>query len=195
MLRTLFSAAEPTRRSPAAGQAEQNLSHWEKDEAARLMRVNHTGEVCAQALYHGQSLTVKDAQLQKEFQQAAQEETDHLAWCEQRIKALGGRTSLLNPLFYVGSYAMGAWVGLLGDRASAAFLAQTEYQVAEHLESHLEKLPVTDHKSRKIVKQMRIDELKHAQTAENSGAIAMSESAKGLMRILSKIMTRTSYWI
>ncbi len=195
MLRTLFASAESTRRSPAAGQAEQNLSRWEKDEAARLMRVNHTGEVCAQALYQGQSLTAKDAQLQKEFQQAAAEETDHLAWCEQRIRALGGRTSVLNPLFYASSYSMGALVGLLGDRASAAFLAQTEYQVAEHLTRHLERLPVTDHSSRKVIKQMRTDELKHAQTAENSGAISMSEPAKGLMRILSKMMTRTSYWM
>ena len=195
MLRTLCASAEPSRPSPADESRKQNLSNWEEDEARRLMRVNHTGEVCAQALYQGQSLTARNSDLRETFQQAADEENDHLAWCEDRIKSLNGRTSRLNPIFYVSSYTIGAIAGLLGDRTSAAFLAETEYQVAEHLDRHLQRLPVSDRSSQKVLKQMREDELKHAKTAEQSGAGILSEPAKGLMRALSKVMTRSSYWI
>ena len=195
MLRTLCASAEPSRPSPADESRKQHLSNWEEDEARRLMRVNHTGEVCAQALYQGQSLTARNSDLRETFQQAADEENDHLAWCEDRIKSLNGRTSRLNPIFYASSYAIGAIAGLLGDRTSAAFLAETEYQVAEHLDRHLQRLPVSDRSSQKVLKQMREDELKHAKSAEQSGAGILSESAKGLMRALSKVMTRSSYWI
>ena len=195
MLRTLCASAEPSRPSPADESRKQHLSNWEEDEARRLMRVNHTGEVCAQALYQGQSLTARNSDLRETFQQAADEENDHLAWCEDRIKSLNGRTSRLNPIFYVSSYAIGAIAGLLGDRTSAAFLAETEYQVAEHLDRHLQRLPVSDRSSQKVLKQMREDELKHAKSAEQSGAGILSEPAKGFMRVLSKVMTRSSYWI
>ena len=195
MLRTVFAPAEAQRPSPAGESRRHNLSHWEQDESRRLMRVNHTGEVCAQALYQGQSLTARSEELKCVFEQAADEENDHLAWCEQRIKELNGRTSRLNPLFYLGSYSIGALVGLLGDRASASFLAETEYQVAEHLDRHLDRLPVSDTSSRKVVEQMRQDELQHAKSAEQSGATAFSETGKGLMRAMGRLMTGTSYWI
>jgi len=195
MLRTLFAPPYASRPSPADESRSQALTNWEKDESARLMRINHTGEVCAQALYQGQSLTARNSGLKRTFEQAAEEENDHLAWCEQRIRTLNGKTSKLNPIFYLSSYAIGAAVGLLGDRASAGFLAETEYQVADHLDSHLNRLPVSDRESRKVLEQMREDELKHAKTAEDSGADPITEPGKGLMRLMSKVMTSSSYWI
>ncbi len=195
MLRTIFATAEADRKSPDDELDGQTLTDWEVDESQKLMRVNHTGEVCAQALYQGQSATARDSKLRDAFQKAAEEENDHLAWCENRVKTLGGRTSLLNPFFYVGSFAIGAVVGLLGDRTSAAFLAETEYQVVDHLDNHLNRLPVSDQKSHKILSQMREDELSHAKTAESTGVTELPESMKGLMRIMSKFMTRSSYWI
>ncbi len=195
MLRTLFASPEPNRPSPAGSSNEDSLSEWEIDESKRLMRVNHTGEVCAQALYQGQSVTARDSQLRETFQEAAEEENDHLAWCEHRIKSLGGRTSVLNPFFYASSFAIGAVVGLLGDRTSAAFLAETEYQVVDHLDDHLNRLPVTDKKSSKILTQMQEDELKHAKTAEHAGTKELPDPVKGLMKLMSKFMTRSSYWI
>lgn len=194
-LRTLFAPATASRPSPANGNAEQDLSSSDKDEARRLMRVNHTGEICAQALYQGQALTARNPKLRETFQEAAEEENDHLAWCEERIKSLNGKTSKLNPLFYAGSFTVGAVAGALGDKTSAAFLAETEYQVADHLTQHIERLPATDHDSRKVLIQMREDELKHATTAEQSGAVPLSEPVKGLMRAMSKVMTGTSYWV
>ena len=195
MLRTLFASPEPNRPSPDGDSNGHRLTEWEIDESKRLMRVNHTGEVCAQALYQGQSVTARDSRLRDTFQEAAEEENDHLAWCEHRVRSLGGRTSALNPIFYVGSFAIGAFVGLLGDRTSAAFLAETEYQVVDHLDDHLNRLPVTDRKSHKILEQMREDELGHAKTAENAGADELPDPVKGLMKLMSKFMTRSSYWI
>lgn len=195
MLRTLFAPPSASRPSPATDIDNRDLEAWEKDEARRLMRVNHTGEVCAQALYQGQSLTARSPELRETFKEAAEEENDHLAWCEDRIKSLGGRTSRLNPIFYVGSYVIGAVAGLLGDRASAAFLAETEYQVTDHLNMHLKKLPAADRKSYSVVKQMSEDELKHAKTAEQVGDLKLSEPAKGAMRLMSRVMTGTSYWV
>ena len=195
MLRTLFAPAVASRPSPAKGTRDQKLSSWEENEAGRLMRVNHTGEVCAQALYQGQSLTTRNEQLRETFREAADEETDHLAWCEERIKSLNSRTSRLNPLFYAGSFAIGAVVGLLGDRTSAAFLAETEHQVVEHLDRQMGRLPASDASSRDILQQMREDELKHATTAEEIGTTPMSEPARGLMRRMSKVMTGLSYWV
>ena len=195
MLRTLFAPSSASRPSPAADIDNRALEAWEKDEARRLMRVNHTGEVCAQALYQGQSLTARSPELRETFREAAEEENDHLAWCEDRIEALDGRTSRLNPIFYIGSYAIGAFAGLLGDRASAAFLAETEYQVVDHLNRHLYKLPAADRKSCSVVKQMSEDELKHAKSAEQVGTLQLSEPAKGAMRLMSRVMTGTSYWV
>ena len=195
MLRTLFAPPVASRPSPAAKTENGNLQKWEQDEARRLMRVNHTGEVCAQALYQGQSLTARDPQLRDTFQQASDEESDHLAWCEDRIKSLDGRTSRLNPAYYVGSYMIGALAGLLGDRTSAAFLAETEFQVADHLDRHLQRLPDADHKSRAVLKKMREEELEHAKTAERAGDFELSEPTKGAMRLMSRVMTGTSYWI
>ena len=195
MLRTLFAPAIASRPSPATEIDDKDLEAWEKNESRRLMRVNHTGEVCAQALYQGQSLTARDPELRETFQKAADEENDHLAWCEDRIKALDGRTSRLNPVFYAGSYMIGAFAGLLGDRTSAAFLAETEYQVSDHLERHLQRLPAADRKSQSIVKKMREDELEHAKSAEQSANLELSEPAKGVMRLMSRVMTGTSYWV
>ncbi|MDE0309694.1 MAG: 2-polyprenyl-3-methyl-6-methoxy-1,4-benzoquinone monooxygenase [Acidiferrobacterales bacterium] len=195
MLRTLFAPPSAARPSPATDVENQGLETWEQDEARRLMRVNHTGEVCAQALYQGQSLTARNPALRETFRKAAEEENDHLAWCEDRIRSLDGRTSRLNPLFYVGSYAIGAMAGVLGDRASAAFLAETEYQVADHLNRHLQKLPAADRKSHSVIRQMTEDELEHAKTAEQVGDLQLSEPAKGMMRLMSRVMTGTSYLV
>lgn len=195
MLRTLGTKPVATRPSPASRMNTIGLSPAETRQSARLMRVNHTGEVCAQALYQGQSLTARNAELRKTFQQAAEEESDHLTWCEERIASLNGRTSRLNPLFYAGSYALGAMAGALGDRVNAAFLAETEYQVADHLAGHLQRLPAHDHSSRSIVMQMREDELKHATSAEQAGAAPLPQPVKGLMRAASRMMTGLSYWV
>ncbi len=195
MLRTLGAKPQAARPSPASPLNADHLNDAEKKESARLMRVNHTGEVCAQALYQGQSLTARSADLRDKFQQAASEENDHLAWCEERIASLDGKTSRLNPFFYSGAYAIGAVAGLMGDRVSAAFLAETEYQVADHLDRHLDRLPAQDQSSRSIIAQMREDELKHATTAEQAGAIPLPQPVKGLMRGMSKVMTGLSYWV
>lgn len=194
-LRTLLAKPHSVRPHPDAQVAETKLSDTEKKHAAALMRVNHTGEVCAQALYSGQALTAKTAATSNAMQQAAREETEHLAWCESRIKELGGRTSLLNPLFYAGSFAMGAIAGALGDKWSLGFLEETEKQVGNHLLSHLHQLPETDEKSRKIVEQMRMDEAKHANDAKHLGAAALPTPVKFCMKQLSKVMTATTYHI
>lgn len=167
----------------------------QKKHVAALMRVNHCGEICAQALYSGQSLTARNPQIVNALEQAAQEETDHLAWCEQRIQELGGRKSLLNPLWYGGSFALGMVSGALGDKWNLGFLAETERQVGKHLESHLAQLPETDDKSRAVLAQMHRDETLHAENAKRHGAAELPKPVKSLMRFASKIMTRTSYYI
>lgn len=195
MLQTLGTKPQPSRPSPAADMRKESLNPTEQKESVRLMRVNHTGEVCAQALYQGQSITARSTELRNTFQQAAKEENDHLSWCAERIKEMDGKTSRLNPFFYTGAYAIGAFAGLLGDRVSAAFLAETEYQVVEHLDRHLNRLPVQDSSSRSILSQMRDDELEHAKTAEQAGAIPLPKPVKGTMRAMSKVMTGLSYWV
>lgn len=192
-LRTLLAKPHSVRPHPDAQVIEPVLSDAEKKHAAALMRINHTGEVCAQALYSGQALTAKSASTSNTMQQAAREETEHLAWCESRIHELGGRTSLLNPLFYAGSFAIGAIAGALGDKWSLGFLEETEQQVGEHLNSHLNQLPAADEKSRKIVEQMRIDEAKHANDAKHLGAAELPAPIKFCMKQMSKVMTRTTY--
>jgi len=188
--------AASTRVSPALQITESAaLSSAERQHAVNLMRINHVGEVCAQALYQGQALTAKSSAIKAELENAAQEEQDHLVWCEQRITELGGRVSYLNPFWYTASLFIGAVAGLAGDAISLGFLAETEHQVEQHLTEHLQKLPIHDVKSRAILEQMRLDEIKHAQTAENAGGQALPTVVKTLMRCLSKVMTTATYWI
>lgn len=184
-----------SRPSPANNLVEAPLTTTQRLEVIRLMRVNHVGEVCAQALYQGQSLTAQSTAIKEKLMQAAREEEDHLAWCEQRIKELGGQTSLLNPVWYTASLLIGALAGFISDHISLGFLAETEHQVEQHLASHLKKLPAADEKSTRILEQMRLDEMQHALTAEEAGATPLPEVIKILMRLMSKMMTMTTYWI
>lgn len=194
-LRTLFAPAQTVRPVPGEVMPGSPLEDRARALVASLMRVNHTGEICAQALYEGQALTARDAAAKGALERAAREETEHLAWTERRIEELGGRKSLLNPLFYAGSFAIGAATGLLGDRWSLGFLAETERQVVDHLSGHLERLPPEDGKSRAILEQMREDEGRHATSALEHGAAELPETAKRAMRLASDIMTRTAFWI
>ena len=190
-LRTVFASPHAARAYPATA-PEATLSDSERAHAAALMRVNHVGEVCAQALYSGQSLTTKNEAVRAELRQAAAEETDHLAWCEQRLNELGGRKSLLNPLWYGGAFTMGLIAGTLGDKWNLGFLAETERQVEAHLDGHLQQLPEIDARSRAVIEQMKIDEAHHAQTAENHGAAALPMPVKRAMRFAADMMRRTA---
>lgn len=194
-LRTLFAQPHSLRPYPDMDIEETKLSDTEKKQSGALMRVNHTGEVCAQALYSGQALTSRNPHTTAALQQAAQEETEHLAWCERRIQQLGGRTSLLNPLFYAGSFALGSVAGALGDKWNLGFLAETEKQVEAHLASHLDQIPPTDLKTRKIITQMQQDEAKHAHDAKQQGAAELPVPIRFLMKKMSKFMTSTSYYL
>ena len=194
-LRTLLADAHSVRPHPDAQLADSSLEDAEKKLAAALMRVNHTGEVCAQALYNGQSLTARNADTVAALRQASLEETEHLAWCEKRISELGGHKSIFNPLFYGGSLALGAVAGALGDKWNLGFLAETERQVGRHLDDHLERLPASDTKSRAILEQMRTDEAEHAATAVSHGAAELPKPVKAAMQLVSKVMTRTSYYL
>jgi 3-demethoxyubiquinol 3-hydroxylase len=164
-----------------------------KPHAAALMRVNHAGEIAAQALYHGQALTARNPAVRAQMLAAAREETDHLAWCEQRVRELDSRTSLLAPVWYAGSFAIGALAGLSGDRTSLGFVEETEKQVVEHLESHMNELPPDDERSRRTVAQMKADEDRHADDARNNGALGLPRPVRSLMRRTAGIMTRTAY--
>jgi 3-demethoxyubiquinol 3-hydroxylase len=192
-LRTLFSKAQSMRPFPDEGLPEVELSPTEKKHAAGLMRINHSGEICAQALYQGQALTARDPEVQLQLQQAAQEETEHLAWTSRRVHELGSHLSLLNPLWYTGSLALGAFAGLLGDKWNLGFLAETEHQVGGHLQSHLEKLPKQDEKSRAVVEQMYVDETGHSAMAKQLGGADLPFPVKLAMRATSKILTHTAY--
>lgn len=194
-LRTLLAKPRSLRVHPDADIPDANLSEVEKKHASALMRVNHTGEVCAQALYSGQALTAHQAETTAALKQAAVEETEHLAWCETRIAQLGGRTSLLNPLFYAGSFTMGVVAGVLGDKWNLGFLAETEKQVAAHLAGHLDQLPEADQKTRKIVEQMQLDEADHANLAMQHGAAELPVPAKFFMKKMSKLMTTSAYYL
>ena len=194
-LRTLLAKSHSVRPHPDANVAEATLTETEKKHVSALMRINHTGEVCAQALYSGQALTAKDAATHSTMQQAAREETEHLAWCESRITQLGGRTSVLNPLFYAGSFTLGAVAGALGDKWSLGFLEETEKQVGAHLASHLALLPETDEKTRQIIAQMQVDEAHHADEAHKLGAADLPATAKFLMKKMSSLMTKTTYYL
>lgn len=194
-LRTLLAPAQTIRTIPGKNSSENELTKEERRKSSALMRINHTGEVCAQALYQGQALTAKDAEVQRSLNQAACEEIEHLAWTEQRITELGGRKSLLNPIWYSGSFFIGAAAGMLGDKWNLGFLAETERQVESHLAKHLHSLPGQDEKSRAIVAQMQIDEAGHANVAMSHGGIDLPTPVKLVMRLGSKVMTKTTYWI
>jgi len=193
-LKTLAANAHSLRPHPDQNiQQTTELSADEKRHAAALMRINHCGEVCAQALYNGQALTAKNPQTVLALEQASKEETEHLAWCEKRIHELGGRTSLFNPIWYAGSFTLGAIAGALGDKWNLGFLAETERQVGAHLNRHLDELPAADDKSRAILEQMKTDEAEHAATAIRLGGAELPNPVKAAMQRMSKVMTSTTY--
>ncbi len=195
-LRAVCTTAKTTTRAyPAANEPEPELTSAQRTHAARLMRINHAGEVSAQALYQGQGLVSQRPEIKEKMQQAQIEEGDHLAWCNQRLIELGSHTSYLNPVWYIGSFAIGLTAGLIGDKWSLGFLAETENQVVHHLETHLQLLPANDYKSYKILQQMHHDEATHRDDAIHAGAASLPSWIKKIMRFTSKIMVKTAYWI
>lgn len=192
-LRTVFATAHSRRAYPDAGLPEADMSESERRHAAGLMRVNHSGEVCAQALYQGQALTARNPEAARALLEASDEETEHLAWCEKRLEELGSHKSVLNPLWYAGSFALGALAGALGDKWNLGFLAETERQVEGHLEGHLSSLPEQDARSRAIVEQMKADEIKHAETAIAHGGAELPLAVRQTMRTTSKLLTFAAY--
>lgn len=194
-LRTVFGPSRSVRPVPGDRLSEAELDATQKARAAALMRVNHVGEVCAQALYQGQALTARNPQVKAALARSAEEESEHLAWTEQRIAELGGRRSLLNPLWYAGSYLIGAASGLAGDRWNLGFLAETERQVVEHLDGHLERLSHQDAKSRAIIVAMKRDEARHATTALHNGGVELPLPLRAAMRLAARVMTTTAYWV
>ena len=194
-LRTLLAPARTSRPLPGKSLAEADMSEEEKRLAAALMRVNHCGEICAQALYQGQALTARKPEIQQALKEAASEETEHLNWCESRINDLGGRKSLLNPVWYTGSLAIGALAGALGDKWNLGFLAETEKQVVRHLDSHLQRLPASDGKSRAVVEQMKEDEARHATTALEHGGAELPAPVKLAMKLSAKVMTGVAFQV
>jgi len=195
-LRTVAApAGRSARANPAAHIIDADLDARQKRHAAGLMRINHAGEVAAQALYQGHASVARDKHVEAQMQHAADEEFDHLAWCEQRINELGEGVSKLSPFWYAGAYAIGAASGILGDKWSLGFIAETERQVCAHLDSHLESLPLEDVKSRAIVEQMRDEEEEHGENAKDAGAAELPAPVKRLMRMTAKVMTKTAYWV
>jgi ubiquinone biosynthesis monooxygenase Coq7 len=194
-LRTLFVPAPTRRPMPGESLPEAVLTDTERRHAAALMRVNHVGEICAQALYQGQAMASGSTDIRRALAQAAAEETEHLNWTERRIAELGGRKSLLNPLWYAGSLAIGVAAAKCGDPFNLGFLAETERQVEAHLDRHLARLPTGDYRSQAVLVQMRIDEVRHADTAEELGASPMPRPLKAAMALVSKVMTTTAYWV
>lgn len=190
----LETNAVADRPTPAQSLPEASMSDSEREHAMRLMRVNHAGEVAAQALYHGQAVTAKLPEVRAEMEHAADEENDHLAWCEQRIRELGGEVSALQPFWYAGSFALGALAGAIGDKWSLGFVAETEKQVVKHLEEHETQLPAEDQKTRAILKQMKQDEAEHGEKAMQAGGAELPEVVQLMMSLSSKVMTKTAYW-
>lgn len=194
VMRTVTSRGyQASRPSPSQGHSEAELSEEERRHVAGLMRVNHTGEVCAQALYQGQALTAKLPDVRAEMEQASQEEVDHLVWCEERLEELDSRASVLNPAWYAMSFAMGAVAGAIGDKVSLGFVAATEERVCQHLKDHLQSLPEKDRKSQLILQKMLEDEQRHGENALAAGGTEFSPTVKDAMTTLSKVMTSTSY--
>ncbi|WP_295452258.1 2-polyprenyl-3-methyl-6-methoxy-1,4-benzoquinone monooxygenase [uncultured Thiodictyon sp.] len=195
-LRTLFGRPRGTDRPyPARALDEVALGEQERRHVAALMRINHTGEVCAQALYQGQALTAHLPETRQRMERSAREENDHLAWCAARIEELGDRRSLLNPLFYAGSFAIGAAAGWAGDRWSLGFVVATEHQVEDHLTDHLDQVPERDERTRSILEQMKLDEVHHAQVAKAAGGTELPGGLRTAMRLASGVMTRSVYWL
>lgn len=194
-LRALFAPGRSARPMPGGDLPEAVLADSEKRHAAALMRVNHSGEICAQALYQGQALALRDHLIRTVLRQTAEEEGEHLAWTERRLAELGGRKSLLNPLWYSGALSIGVVVGKLGDAWNLGFLAETERQVEAHLEDHLQRLPESDRKSWAVLEQMKTDEIGHSHTAERLGARELPGAVRLAMNIASGLMTRTAYWV
>jgi ubiquinone biosynthesis monooxygenase Coq7 len=193
-LRTLWAEPRASRANPAAGVAELTLSEAERRLSGALMRVNHVGEVCAQALYTGQALASRNPELRAKLTEASREETDHLAWTRQRLHALNDRPSLLNPVWYAGAFAIGFAAGKLGgDRVSLGFVVETERQVEAHLQSHMDALPAADTASRAIVQAMKADEMAHAQMAQEAGAVPLPAPVKSLMQVAAKVMTTVAH--
>ncbi len=194
-LQTRAGAKDQATRPTPRADSDSDISDKEAELAARLMRVNHSGEVAAQALYQGQAFTAKLDSVREQMQHAADEEIDHLAWCEDRLEELGYKPSVLNPIWYAGSFAIGALAGTIGDKWSLGFVEETEKQVVEHLQKHLDKLPEEDTQTRAIIEQMQADEEEHGDMAKAAGAAELPAPIRGLMKLTSKVMTRTSYWI
>lgn len=194
-LRALTDNAKTTGQSYPATSAHESLTESERKHSAGLMRVNHTGEICAQALYHGQGIVSREPDLQEKLQQAAIEEGDHLAWCKQRLDELHSHTSYLNPLWYAGSFCIGMVAGMIGDKWSLGFVVETERQVIKHLEEHLSKLPTQDACSHQILTRMEQDEAKHRDEALAAGAHELPGIIKRMMALTSKIMVKTAYWV
>lgn len=195
IVKALNTDKSAMRPSPADSLPEADLDDQSREHIAALMRINHAGEVSAQALYQGQALMARESSTREKMQQSAEEELDHLAWCEQRIRELGGHTSLFDPLWYVGSLSLGMLAGLAGDRWSLGFIEETERQVVEHLQGHLDQLPDEDKKSSAILEQMQIDEAEHGDKAAAAGAAKLPDAIRNAMRVCSRIMTRSSYHI
>jgi ubiquinone biosynthesis monooxygenase Coq7 len=193
-IKVLSAPAHASRAAPAV-QQEEVLSEPERAESARLMRVNHAGEVAAQALYQGQAFTARNAVVAESMRHAAAEEADHLAWCEQRLRELNGGTSVFNPLWYAGSFAIGALAGAIGDRISLGFVAETERQVEAHLRGHMQRLSGADTRSRAILEQMTHDEIQHGANAESLGGRELPVGVAAAMRLTARLMTRGSYWL
>lgn len=194
-LRTLAAAGSASKPNPAGETAREPLPEDARRHSAGLMRVNHAGEMAAQALYQGQALTARNPHLREALRRACDEESDHLAWCAERLRELDSRPSVLNPLWYFGSFAIGAVAGAFGDRVSLGFVAETEKQVESHLHDHLDRLPGEDTRSRKILEQMKADETRHGAAARAAGAADLPAPVQRLMRLTSRIMTRTAYWL
>ncbi len=193
-LRTIAApAGHATRKNPAADVSEAELTDKQRQHAAGLMRVNHAGEVAAQGLYQGHAVVARDPDVEEQMQHAADEEFDHLAWCEQRLHELGENRSVLTPVWYSGAFLIGAASGVLGDQWSLGFIAETEKQVCEHLDSHLDRLPDEDAKSRAIVTQMRDEEQEHGDNARQAGAAELPEPVRQLMKLTARVMTSTAY--
>ena len=194
-LRVCAGEPAPSADNPAGDAEDEIRSGRDRELSASLMRVNHSGEVSAQALYRGQALVARDDGLKRNLLNAAEEEGRHLKWCEERISELNGRRSLLTPCWYAGSFGIGALAGLMGDRSSLGFLAETEAQVESHLDGHLEELPADDVRSRRILEQMRADEARHGQNAQDAGGEPLPEAARSAMRLVSRVMTTTARYI
>ncbi len=194
-LRTVAGVHSAARPTPQASAVAEPLSAAETRLSAALMRVNHVGEVCAQALYNAQAIATRNSALRHDFEQAAREETDHLAWTQQRLRELDARPSLLNPLWYAGAFGIGLLAGRLGDRVSLGFVVETERQVEQHLASHLDRLPHSDAASRAIVEQMKIDEARHGAQAQQAGAVSLPAPVRWAMRAAAKVMTTTAHYV